>query len=312
MTTFLRFVLRSAVLLAILLSLALFAGHWHWLPELLTHFRLPTAVGFAVLTALLFVAKLPKSGAIVAVLLVIQCIPLSLHYLPFTKDNRPTTGPELKLMTFNVLTSNNRYADVEALIRQHDPDFLLLQETSSEWIQALSSLRAEYPYQIEHPRSDNFGILLYSKYPFTSSEVDTSKEFATPLVLASVQFQGKSLNLINTHTLPPMSAGTSRSNQATLEKIAEEARNRDAPLIVAGDFNCSAYAPSFRKVGPELRDSSRGRGYAATHRRYHPLLGIPIDQVLYTDELVCTSRQIGPRTGSDHSPIITTFRFAAE
>ncbi|MGJ8723275.1 MAG: endonuclease/exonuclease/phosphatase family protein [Roseibacillus sp.] len=312
MTPFLRFLLRSLTIAAVALTLAMLFARWHWALDLLTHFRLPCALGFGALLLFLLLAKLPKSALIVACLLVIQLQPLSRHYLPFTKDNRKGTGPEFKVLTYNVLTRNHRHTDVLALIQKHDPDFLLLQETSREWVNALSPLRTRYPYVVEHPRSDNFGILLYSKHPILDSIVDTNKKYATPHIRALIQFQGRKLNLINTHTLPPRTPATARSNQATLQRIAEETRTRNAPIIVVGDFNCTAYSPSFRPLDAELKDSSRGRGYPVTWNRYHPLLGIPIDHILYSEDLICRSREIGPRTGSDHSPIIATFQFAPQ
>lgn len=300
--------LQAAALAALVLTILLLLGRFHWFLQLLTHFRLPCAIGFILLALLLLPIKSFKSAALVAVCLVFQLIPLSRHYLPFGKDNNTGFGPELKVITFNVLTINQEHSEVLRLIRKEQPDLVCLQETSQDWIDSLQPLRDDYPFTKEHPKDNNTGLLLLSKLPIQECKVVTNSLIGNPYMTATLDWNGQALTLINAHPYPPMNSLLSKQLQATFRKINQDATNKTTPLIVVGDFNCSAYAPDFKLLGNELRDSSRGRGYPVTWQRGHPLLGIPIDQLLYSRDLVCSSRKIGPKQGSDHSPIIATLQ----
>ena len=307
---FLVYLLRPAAVAAVILTLLLLLGRFHWALGLLTHFRLPCAVGFAVLIALLVVLKSHKYALVVVPCLLLQLLPLSHHYLPFSKDKRTADGPSLKVITFNVLTTNQSHEEVAAFLIQENPDFICLQETSRTWVRDLSPLKTKYPYQVTRPASNNTGLLLLSKLPIVESLIDSDPLIGNPYMIATLDWNGQKLTLINAHPFPPLNKGYSEQLKNTFLRIQIDTAKSTYPTIVVGDFNCTAYAPSFRFLGEELRDSARGRGYVVSWQRYHPLLGIPIDQLLHTDELVCTQRRIGPKLGSDHSPIIATLRIA--
>ena len=307
----LRTLLQAAAIAALLLTLLLLLGRFHWFLGLLTHFRLPCAVGFGALLVFLILLKSFKFALLVVPCLLLQLIPLSRHYLPFTKDNRPATGPTLKVITFNVLTTSQSHQEVAAFLTRENPDLICLQETSTEWIQSLSSLQGTYPYLEAYPNSNNSGLLLLSKLPILQSQVFLESDLGNPYMTATIDWQGQKLTLINAHPYPPVSSKNATHLKNTFRRIQSDTANSQYPTVVVGDFNCTSYAPSFRFLGDELRDSSRGRGYPVTWQRGHPLLGIPIDQLLHTNDLVCTQHQVGPKVGSDHSPIIATLQTTA-
>ncbi len=296
---------------ALLLTLLLLLARYHWFLERLTHFRLPFAGGLLILLAVVLVARFWKNSLALSLCLLLQVIPLSFHYLPFTPDTRSASDTVLKVITFNVLTHNPQKQEVLAYLIEEDADVICLQETNREWVTALQPLRNEYPHFISHPRSDNFGLLLFSKYPFTSTYLE-SKKLGTPHLIAEVQWQEAAFTLINAHPLPPISADAARTRNATLDRIHRDsldAIKTGTPLIAAGDFNCTRYSPAFASLKKTLHDSSRGRGYPATWQRGNLLLGIPIDHLLHTSDFVATSYTVGPKLGSDHSPVVATFHF---
>lgn len=304
---FLHRCLSFLTLAASSLTVLILLGRFHWFLERLTHFRLPFAIGLLVLLTLLLAAKHWKSSIALAICFFLQAVPLSHHYLPFAKDARLGSGPELKVLTFNVLTSNPQKEDALAFLTAQNADLLCLQEISIEWLAALQPLRNQYPHAVSYPRSDNFGLLLFSKHPISSHFIEPEK-LGTPYLTAEIDWHGTALTLINVHPLPPISSDAATSRNATLARIHHDTRHSTNPVIIAGDFNCTPYSPAFTPLKKNLRDTARGRGYPATWHRGNPLLGIPIDHLLHTDELVCTSRHIGPQLGSDHSPLIATFR----
>jgi endonuclease/exonuclease/phosphatase (EEP) superfamily protein YafD len=71
------------------------------------------------------------------------------------------TAAGSRIMMVNVWTQNPQRHRVAAAIRDADPDIVVLLEVSESWLAELN-LGASCPYVHEEPRSDNFGIALYS------------------------------------------------------------------------------------------------------------------------------------------------------
>jgi endonuclease/exonuclease/phosphatase (EEP) superfamily protein YafD len=296
----------GAVITTLLIALARF----HWAADILSHFRLQFAVALLILAAVLTTTGKWKPAAVVGLCLLPQLWALNWHYWPWAQNQRATTGPELKVMSFNVHTSNNHYQEVLDLVAKENPDVLLLMEIDRKWHRNLTSLHKRYPYSGQQLRDDNFGVLLFSKVPITESRILVDREIQTPLMVANLRWQGDDLTFIGAHPLTPLSESTAHARNAAFQRIHELSENKK-PLLIAGDFNCSSYSPHFRKLTEGLRDSARGRGDVTTWHRLSPLFAIPIDHILHSEDLVCTSRHIGPKCGSDHSSIIATFRKAA-
>ena len=106
----------------------------------------------------------------------------------------------LRFISLNVHTANDQFDLVKQLIRDHDPDVVLLMEVNAEWIEALEELHSVYPYQQVEPREDNFGIALYSKRAFTTCAPFTWAMRGCLLLWERSRSQGKGSPLSG-HTL---------------------------------------------------------------------------------------------------------------
>lgn len=295
---------------ALVTLMILFAGK-DWRFELFSHFRLQFAVGLLLFSIPFIILRRWKLLTVIVLCLLPQLFALSWHYLPFGKDDRAAEGPELKVMAFNVLSGNREHQAVRALITREDPDLILLSEIHSRWRDELAPLESRYPYSAAQVREDNFGMLLLSKFPILQEQFILNADIVTPLLVAKLAWGESEITFIGVHPLTPLSREGAHSRRATfasISQIAEDTSNE--LLIVAGDFNCSSYSPAIQDLQKNLRDAARGRGNAITWHALTPLLGIPIDHILYRDSLVCTQFRIGPKGGSDHSAVLATFRKA--
>ena len=83
----------------------------------------------------------------------------------------------------------------------------------------------------------------------------------------------------------------------------------DTARMAVGDLNCTPWSPHFDKFlqTARLRDSALGRGVSPTWFPI-PLLGLPIDHFLVSKEIEVVNRVVGPNVGSDHRPVVLTFR----
>ncbi|MDP0491455.1 MAG: endonuclease/exonuclease/phosphatase family protein [Verrucomicrobiota bacterium JB023] len=295
------------LIIGMVLTLLTILARQHWFCEIITHFRFQILGGLVGVSLLLLLIRRWKLLPLVLLLAVPHLIAIAPQIVPGPKV--AAAGPSLRLISYNVLTSNETPQEAVNWVLEQDADLVLLLEIGFSWHGHLQPLDEHYPYKVSHPRGDNFGLAFYSKLPITEKTIDTKTH---PFLYAKVDWQGRPLAIAGVHPIPPLGRTNARDRDNTFDKITRLAAVEEAPLIVAGDFNCTPWSPAFQPMLENLHDTSRGTGYSPTWRRFHPLYGIPIDHLLLSDSLVCLHREIGPRNGSDHSPIVAEIASQAQ
>lgn len=283
-------------------------GFW-WVCELPCHFTGYYALALGLATVLHLSPsrfRKPRLGAAYAAALALNLVLLAPLYWP---AGEPAASEErLRVMCLNVLTSNNRYEDVLRLIEREDPDVLVLIEINDAWARAMAPLAERYGVIKADPRSDNFGMGLYTRLPVEHLEVIEIAESRTPTITAELTVDDERVSILATHPLPPVNTGYARSRDRQLAEAGEWASQQQGPTLLVGDLNVTRFSPQFRSLLRDsgLKDSAAGYGYRATWY-VGRLIGIPIDHVLYTDALSVVERRIGPDVGSDHRAVIVDF-----
>src|SRR5680860_1427619 len=117
----------TAVVLT-LVSVASFFGRWSWFLDILANFRVQYAVAGLALAAWLMVGRWHRTAVVAGVGLLINLVVI----VPLFFGGGTTVPPErpLRVMSFNLLSSNEQFADVIAFIRSEDPDVVFLHEAS--------------------------------------------------------------------------------------------------------------------------------------------------------------------------------------
>ena len=282
-------------------------GRVHWFCELFTHFPLQIGSGLAaaLVVALLFRQWKP---ALFASLCLIPNLWALAYYYP---DHAPPEHrPDIRALSFNVLTSNTAFADVREYLSHSDADIIFVMETNQEWLSALAPLETDYPHVVKAPRGDNFGMALYSRHPIETHDLHFVEGSRVPCVHAVINVAGRQMEVIGGHPVPPVGASRSAWRNSYLATLTSLATKSDRPKLVLGDFNATVWSPFFRDFlsTTALQDTGRRRGFQSTWRRNNPVFSIPIDHILYSN-LSCTSRNVGPDLGSDHRPVIAEFAF---
>lgn len=234
------------------------------------------------------------------------------------RANTPKGDESLTVMSYNLLGwrpgPDGNYSESLALIRQLNPDVLLLQEFSAvaaaQLPEALSDL---YPYQaIAEDVWPTSGQAVFSRYPILEAE-DIRTTFGHQRVL--VDFDGTPLVFYNVHLHQPL-LGTGLINVEPrqqeiayfLERIAEE----DSRVIFAGDMNLVELNEGYHALRQKMRDAfwDAGQGLGWTYRYQIRNTRIPallrLDYVFYDSfGLEALNAQVWPETGgSDHHPVI--------
>lgn len=112
-------------------------------------------------------------------LMVLAMINEVLHFYKFTllwpiealpsKLKAPKNS--FSIMISNVRMSNTHYDRFLQLVRENDPDILLINEPGHKWAQEISTLDTVYPYSIKCPLDNTYGMMFYSKFKLHQEEI---------------------------------------------------------------------------------------------------------------------------------------------
>jgi len=228
-----------------------------------------------------------------------------------TESQRLGMTSELRVVTANVLRGNPDSERLVEWLRHERPDVFVILELDARFRDQLQLLATDYPYRVELPRADNFGIGLYSRHPLSAHETRPMWGGLTPAILATVDVPAVgAVALLATHPLPPVGRNASDSRNATLLADAEWIARQSGPKLLAGDLNITPWSPHFQDLlmRSGLRDSSRDFSLQPTWPSLAWPFRIPIDHVLVSDDLTVVAHRLGPDVGSDHRPVLVEVR----
>ena len=221
---------------------------------------------------------------------------------------------DLRLLSFNVLTSNRDFDETLELIESEDPDIILLYEIDPRWSEELQVLTTEYPFYVFEARADNFGIAALSKVPGTVLESVPTEPIDLPSVSVRFENQETPVHIIGTHPLPPVGPNSSNSRNTQLLAVADMADQSTGARMIAGDFNVTPSSPWFAATAERagVEDAAKGFGLQRTWVVFPSYLGgIKIDHVLVGPQITVVNHRVGPDVGSDHRAVIVDFRIVS-
>lgn len=221
------------------------------------------------------------------------------------------------LLHANVLMTNKKTEDCLSMIKQCNPDIVLLVETDEFWQTNLHALEADYPQKLYCPQDNTFGMMLYSKFPFTQHQIDYLVKQHVPSFLVGIQLPTKTgetleLRLSCIHPEPPAPSAcdytevSSKPRDKELDILAKNLQKNTKPYIVMGDLNDVAWSRStkrFQKISG-LLDPRRGRGLYNTFHASHWWLRYPLDHLFHTEHFKVRKIERLPHFGSDHFPLL--------
>lgn len=213
----------------------------------------------------------------------------------------------LRLLNANVLLTNRDYAALLALIRETDPDIVLLLEPGADWDRALRPLRRAYPHRISQPLPNTYGIMLLSKLPLEAPRLRNLVQPHIPSVTAGIRLpSGDVVDLYAVHPEPPVPGDDSGERDAELVLVGKEVRASGRAAIVMGDLNDVAWSHTsrlFQRLSG-TRDARVGRGLYPTYPAHLPLLAWPLDHLFVTPHFRLTQIDRRGDIGSDHWPML--------
>ncbi len=279
-------------------------ARWGWPIEWACHFRVQYAWVLGA-SALLFAVHqrwLPAAITGVGACINLGCI------LPlYRRDAAPRhPGTACRIFFANLLASNRSHALLRRAIRAAQPDLVILEEFTQEWLAALGDLAMDYPHSQAVILERGYGIVVFSRLPFTHAEVQYLEHAGPPPMLACVQLVNARFTVIATHPLAPTTPGRLYYRDQQLLQLVPLVLEQREPVVVVGDLNMTSWSPVFQEFlrRTKLRDSRQGLGIQPSWPVWMPPLRIPLDHCLVSDGVMVRRRRLGPHVGSDHLPII--------
>ena len=303
---FLKWFIFAAIVNTIL-SLAGYLGEFNFIFELNSHFRLQYMLVGLSIFIFFAIVRSPKRWLLVsAFCIIINLAEIVPWYFPAPAFAGATPAQNLRILHSNVLTGNQRYADVISLVKKEQPDIAVFVEVSTSWAKELSVLSEIFPYSSQQQESEEYGSAIYSKLPLANTLVKSFSSQRKSL-LADVQFQGKVISMLLVHPPVPIKPQSFIDRNQQLAGIGEYAAQVKNPLIVVGDFNTTMWSPFYKSMVKTagLRNARSGFGILPTWPTFMPLVYIPIDHVLVSKEIGVLKIHTGRNVGSDHLPLIT-------
>ena len=234
------------------------------------------------------------------------------------RSAQAAADPPLTLITNNVYVNNGELDGLIAWLATRPADVVVLQEVAPELISRLEHAEDGYPHRVvaTDPYVYDQGvtreaIAVLSRWPIIESRRLNERTFGWQAVLARIQAgSGQTPWIIAVHPPSPVFAENLPVRDRILEELAEVVRTLDGPVIIAGDFNTTPYAPVFKEFVGSAEVATFGR-FPSTFPSALGAVGLPIDHVMVRDAQLLQLQALTP-TGSDHRPLAATIRLATE
>jgi vancomycin resistance protein VanJ len=315
--------------------LRLVAGdRWWWLASA----NVLSLYLFLPLLALLPLAWLTRQRAAVAATAISAAILVLLYgglFLPSMAPAGAADAVTFKVMTLNVLYTNDDGAAIERLVRAGQPDLICLQELNPRLAADLvARLGDEYPYHALLPEEDPTGLGLFSRYPLRDDGEIPDPAWKHGAQVGTVAFQDRSVLVLNVHALSPTWPRLARDwpprFEAEFQLREQEIRlwldrigQHRGPVILAGDLNSTDQNASHRLLAGRLTDAYRQAGWGLGHTAPASVEGLDrvpspsrlfrIDYVWHSGHWQTLDAHMGEWDGqSDHLPVFATLQLQTE
>jgi endonuclease/exonuclease/phosphatase (EEP) superfamily protein YafD len=231
-----------------------------------------------------------------------------LHAKQVKRIAHPDESRTFSVLISNILMTNRDSARLRDLVREYDPDIVLVVETDTWWEQQLREFEHTRPHVLKNPQGNTYGMLLYSRIELVDPALKFLVEDDVPSIHTGVKLpSGDEIRLRCLHPRPPAPGESTRSTErdAELLIVAKELQGADLPSVVVGDLNDVAWSRTnalFQKIS-RLLDPRVGRGFFSTFNADWHFIRFPLDHAFVSHHFRVGAFEVLPHVGSDHFPV---------
>jgi endonuclease/exonuclease/phosphatase (EEP) superfamily protein YafD len=273
---------------------------------------LPHLILLGVLTSTLLAFYDVKSAIGGAILTLIAATP----FLTFTKAATPTNSecpPTycLTIITANVFGKPEATLNLLELAARENADVVAINESinlilAPEYRSAFTSYETVIHAAWENmPRHMGNALTVATNRPLDFQDRvlrrDTGRR---AYIIADLDGAWSGIRLVSAHAMTPVSRFGLQTRNALLSAASAAATEADS-FILMGDFNLTPWTPAFRKLpGKRAGDPRFSRTWPVALGPF----GIPIDHIMFSEDLELVEFKVLEPVGSDHYPLLAQFR----
>lgn len=125
-------------------------------------------------------------------------------------------------------------------------------------------------------------------------------------MLAEITLNGQSLSILATHPLPPINNTLFAARNRQLLAMSELLQSLPDTKLAIADLNTTLWSPFSRQFESQvgIKNARQGFGIQPTWPTQSPLLYIPLDHVVLSNDIAVVNSRTGQPIGSDRLPII--------
>ncbi|TVP53032.1 MAG: endonuclease/exonuclease/phosphatase family protein [Mongoliibacter sp.] len=252
--------------------------------------------------------------------LILSVLYLAYQIFPFTpfgkkmvQNSKEKNGKILSVMVINVYQYNNKFQKVIDLLKIENPDLFLLVETDQNWTDQIQGFKKDYPFFIEVPKDNTYGMLFFSKIEIKEEHINYLIEEDVPSIEVTLNDPDfGEITIFALHPTPPVPSENPSSTERDAEilLVGKKIKNIEKPVLVLGDLNDVGWSYTselFLKVSGML-DPRRGRGMFSTFHAKYFFMRWPLDHIFVSKHFTLKSLKIHQDIGSDHFPMSGHFK----
>ncbi|MBA3985384.1 MAG: endonuclease/exonuclease/phosphatase family protein, partial [Flavobacteriales bacterium] len=143
------------------------------------------------------------------ILAIIYQLVIIFPYTLFAKKEIASTSiknsdASIRVFSANVLQDNKDFDKFSKVFRKANPDIAILLETDYWWQEELHVFKEEYPFTVEYPLDNYYGIILLSKLELKDMKVKFLMDDEIPSIHGNVLLKnGTWIKLFCLHPTPP-------------------------------------------------------------------------------------------------------------
>lgn len=293
------------------LGAAIGFGYLGWLHlafDAFAHLRLYLAALLLLLAPALLALRLRIEAVFAIVLGLAAIIQTALPDMTAQLARKDTSQPTYRLMQMNLRFDNPTPEAALSLIGSMHPDVVTFGEVSDMWRERLGLLEAAYPYRVICPKPSHIGgTAILSRRPFVEGFEPHCGDRGS-FAKIRLDLGGREIEIATLHMGWPWPF----EQPWQMPRLIPLLESVDNDAIIVGDLNAVPWSHAARRIA-EASDAQilRGIGPSWLDRRLpdqlRPLIGLPIDNLMFKGDVIATGLQTFTNAGSDHLAILLEF-----
>lgn len=190
--------------------------------------------------------------------------------------------PSISIAHFNLANTENDLESLLEIISSIDPDLISLQEYTPFWDRYISeALEDKYPHFGKMVRIDPYGLAIFSKKAFSSSDTIFCQN--TPILEMGYNLSGSEIRVFSSYITPPLNKLSTDLAEDQLTTISQHIILHQSPVVVVGEFNDVYWSNKMRNFRTDNNLHHSRRNITPTS------LDIPNDHIYFSADMECTS-----------------------